>query len=1038
MARARVWLAAASAFAASSASGAIAPAPESIGVSAYELIRIEMPDVGKSAFDLRVKMPRGQGVDDLTLELTPVSLRAPGFNVLDDGANGAAVPAAVGSARTYRGTVAQWPGAVVAASVEPDGSVRAIIVTDEGLYGIQPLGDFGAGAGWHATYEPGDVLNNGHMCGVDDRQVALPDVLRDVHDHLNENEIAAATLVPGAEIGPSQPTAFQPGTSGGYTSRGTTNWDIAQIAFDADYLFYQANGSSIDETVADIEFVLNGMAAIYERDADITYTLTTVRVRSAPGFDPYSSSTSANTLLDEFRSHWNSEETGVTRDIAHLMTGRDLDGSTIGLAFTGVVCTNASFGLSQSRYTTNVVNRIALTTHEVGHNWSSPHCDGEADCGIMCGTIGNCPGTQFGLWELDKITTHRDTRNCLTQTLPRPDRVVGPGPVDGASRVELSEAGTLQLSWTASDNATTYRVHLDSAVGDLPEVGSTSSTTFTTSLLLPATTYRWRIDAVGSGGTTVGTEWTFTTDYPLLACGSDYTGDCVPDLLWWNATNGQVQAWRGLGGGTFATTAVALATVADTNWRVVGSADFNRDGAGDIIWRNTATGDTAVWFMSLAEYLGAADLGRVTDQNWIVAGAADFTGDGMVDLLWHNTKTGDASLWVLNGTTYSSAVLLPRVSDVNWQIVGVGEFGGAIGPDVLWRNARTAATAVWYMNGTAYASAGDITPNAPSNDVNWQIVATMDLDLDNDADITWRHALTGQTQSWLMDGSTRGTAFTNVTRADPWRAQGQRAWRTLLAGDANGDFVRDLTWRNANTGGALFWIMNARTNASSPFSVRSVSNLPPVDGSWELSATGDLNRDNMMDLVWRLPSNGQTIVWLMSGTQVGASISFLTGGTASWYLGALADVNRDERDDMIWFSTSGSGFVWYLDGTPAPSSYLLSSGTLPSMSSSYRMYGAGDFDRDGYPDFVLRNPTTGEGEIWLMDQNVYGESIALPTVSAAWQIGAVGDFNGDQMPDIAWRNTTTGENAVWLMSGTSYIASVPLPTVTDQGWKMVR
>lgn len=173
-----------------------------------------------------------------------------------------------------------------------------------------------------------------------------------------------------------------------------------------------------------------------------------------------------------------------------------------------------------------------------------------------------------------------------------------------------------------------------------------------------------------------------------LTCGSDYTGDCTPDLLWWNGTNGQVRRPRGLGNGSFSGLVVALATVADTNWRMVGSADFNLDGAGDVIWRNTATGDTAVWFMSLAEYLGAADLGRVTDQNWIVAGAADFSGDGRVDLLWHNVKTGDMSLWLLNGTTYTSAVLLPRVADVNWQVVGVGAFGGPAGPDVLWRNAQ--------------------------------------------------------------------------------------------------------------------------------------------------------------------------------------------------------------------------------------------------------------------------------------------------------------------------------------------------------------
>lgn len=1043
------WLAAAGASAsamASSALAAIAPSPESLGVSSYELIRLDHPAPASGAFDLRVRMPRGDAVEDLTLQLSPVSLRDPVFSVIAVGPDGQDSIIDVGPARTYRGTVKEWPDAVVAASLNPDGSLRAIIITDQGLFGVQPLDDFGAGPGWHATFEPADLLNLGFTCGVDDRQVAIPDALQDVRPHLSPDAVAAASLANGIQpraFVVDAPPADLPATtptpaSSGYTSRGGTNWSVVQIAFDADFLFYQANGSSNTETVADIEFILNGMAAIYERDADITYTLTTVRVRSAPGFDPYSSTTSANDLLDEFRAHWSSNETSITRDVAHLMTGRDLDGSTVGLAFTGVICTNASYGLSQSRYTTNVVNRVALTSHEVGHNWSSPHCDGETDCGIMCGTIGNCPGTQFGSWELERITTHRNSRNCLTQTQPRPDRVTGPAPTDAASRVTLSTARTIALSWTLADNATSYRVFLGTGLDDLTELGTTSASTFTSPPLQDATTYRWRIDAVGPGGTTVGIEWSFTTDFPPLACGSDYTGDCIPDLLWWNATNGQVQAWRGLGGGTFAASPVALATVADTNWRVVASADFNRDGAGDIVWRNTATGDTAVWFMRLAEYLGAADLGRVTDQNWIVAGAADFNADNTVDLLWHNTKTGDLSLWILNNTSFASAVLLPRVSDVNWQVVGVGDVGGPTGPDILWRNARTGATAVWYMNQTAYASAANITPNAPANDVNWQPVATLDLDLDGDADITWRNALTGQMQSWIMDGPAQTAAFTNVTRADPWRAQGQRAWKTLLAGDANGDHTRDITWRNANVGGALFWLMNPRANPNLPFTVGGVANLPTVDGAWELAATGDLNRDNMMDLVWRLPSTGQVIVWLMNSTQVGAAINFLTGGTTSWYIAAVADVNRDERDDMVWYNSSGSGFVWYLDGTPAPGSYLLNSGTLPTLPAGFRVQGAGDFDRDGFPDFVIRNPTTGEAAIWLMDQNLFAESVAFPTVAPVWQIGSIGDFNGDSMPDIAWRNTATGENALWLMNATTYVVSVPLPTVTDQGWRMVR
>lgn len=243
-----------------------------------------------------------------------------------------------------------------------------------------------------------------------------------------------------------------------------------------------------------------------------------------------------------------------------------------------------------------------------------------------------------------------------------------------------------------------------------------------------------------------------------------------------------------------------------------------------------------------------------------------------------------------------------------------------------------------------------------------------------------------------MDGATRNSAISIATKADPWRAQGQRPWKTLLAGDANGDRIRDIAWRNANVGGEVIWLLNARANAGAAFT--GGWNFEPADGRWIVGACRDGRpqpRQHDGSQYGELPSNGQTIVWLMNGTQVSEAINFLTGGTSSWYIGAVTDVNRDERDDMIWYNSSGSGFIWYLDGTPAPSSYLITTATLPTLPTGYRMQGAGDFDRDGYPDFVLRNTTTGEGVIWLMDQNVFGEAVSLPTVSTVWQMGTIGD-----------------------------------------------
>jgi hypothetical protein len=60
--------------------------------------------------------------------------------------------------------------------------------------------------------------------------------------------------------------------------------------------------------------------------------------------------------------------------------------------------------------------------------------------------------------------------------------------------------------------------------------------------------------------------------------------------------------------------------VADTNWEIVGTADFNSDGKTDILWRNKSTGQNIVWFMNGTTYSSYAELLQITDTNWEIVG----------------------------------------------------------------------------------------------------------------------------------------------------------------------------------------------------------------------------------------------------------------------------------------------------------------------------------------------------------------------------------------------------------------------------------
>ena len=71
--------------------------------------------------------------------------------------------------------------------------------------------------------------------------------------------------------------------------------------------------------------------------------------------------------LEQFTDEWNSNQGAIVRDVAHLMTGKNLDGNVVGIAYLTKVCLANSYGLSQSRFSVSMPNRVALTAHELGH-----------------------------------------------------------------------------------------------------------------------------------------------------------------------------------------------------------------------------------------------------------------------------------------------------------------------------------------------------------------------------------------------------------------------------------------------------------------------------------------------------------------------------------------------------------------------------------------------------------------------------------------------------------------------------------------------
>ena len=116
--------------------------------------------------------------------------------------------------------------------------------------------------------------------------------------------------------------------------------------------------------------------------------------------------------------------------------------------------------------------------------------------------------------------------------------------------------------------------------------------------------------------------------------------------------------------------------------------DVDGDGKADIVWRNTSTGDVAIWLMN-GEQIASSGFPARVPLEWQIAGISDVTGDGRADVIWRHNTSGEVAVWEMNGLTINS-VRFPGSISINWAIQGIGDVNGDGYTDLVWRTAVAA------------------------------------------------------------------------------------------------------------------------------------------------------------------------------------------------------------------------------------------------------------------------------------------------------------------------------------------------------------
>ena len=198
---------------------------------------------------------------------------------------------------------------------------------------------------------------------------------------------------------------------------------------------------------------------------------------------------------------------------------------------------------------------------------------------------------------------------------------------------------------------------------------------------------------------------------------------------------------------------------------------------------------------------------------------------------------------------------------------------------------------------------------------------------------------------------------------------------------------------------------------------------------------GDLNGDGKPEIVWQNISTGNVAVWLMNGMTLTQAVPITH--PPEWEVVAMGDFNHDGYQDFVEQHTStGAGRVQPMqDLQPLPPL------TLPAgWTTSWKVRGVGDFNGDQHDDIVLHH-TNGLIAVWRMNGTTLVETgTTTPnTVSATtWTLAGVGDVNGGGQNDLIWQANTNGYLAAWLMSGVVQQSTVNLSPSSepDTNWKI--
>ncbi len=289
----------------------------------------------------------------------------------------------------YRGELAgnpdSWTRIVIA-----DGMPRGLIWDGEQLFAIEAPGDSVVSSATPLIYRIADtIIAQGTMtCGSSELS--------------GDGTATYSALV--SELG----TAMAQGAGA------VSEINIGAIG---DFEFTSAQGGDAGASAA-ILTRLNNVDGIFSAQLGVQINVPVIETFSAAA-DPFTDVTDPSLFLDEVATYRRNSAAQNSQGLTHLYTGRNLDGSTVGIAYSGALCSR-NFGAGLSTGNNGATFDSLVAAHEIGHNFGAPHdgvvgspCEAEPSTFLMATTLNG--SDQFSACSITEMQDDIAAASCITQ-----------------------------------------------------------------------------------------------------------------------------------------------------------------------------------------------------------------------------------------------------------------------------------------------------------------------------------------------------------------------------------------------------------------------------------------------------------------------------------------------------------------------------------------------------------------------------------------------------------------------------------------------